>query len=431
MMASNRAKSYARSISLSQWSISSTKASNKRQSAANARRESKDRREAKDRRNTTASDRRKTAATRVKVRCPHKANGCEWVGDSDELQYHVDSCSKRPWRCKYCNFISNIGLTPKEHIPQCGKYPVACPNGCEIGNVPREDLEKHRDECPLEPVDCEFADAGCRTRIARRYLSRHLEACQQQHMLSATLLNLKLTKEAILEKDRIIVEKDEIIAKKDSHLAKRDRIIAEKDKQLAEKDKQLAEKERVIAEMDANGARKEDKLSEIHTLLKKQSSTVCRIMTSVDHLLVGSVCHKLTLRGFSECQKKGDFGDWYSEPLYSHPGGYKLRLNIATNGAREVRDTHLSTLLILLKGESDAKLPWPVTFAVTLRLLNQFEGGSNIEKMRHCSFTSSASSKSLPSFIMFKEFIPLETLRKNTQYLRNDSLTFHLFIHTL
>ena len=422
---SNRSKSYGRSISLSQWSISS-RGGNKKQSS------SKSSSSSRQNGTTSRSDRRRNVGGGgVKVRCPHKANGCEWVGNSEDLSHHVDSCLKRPWRCKYCNFISTIGLTPREHIPQCGKYPVACPNGCEIGNVPRDDIDKHRSECPLEPVDCDFADAGCNTKIARRYLNRHMEACQQQHMLSATLLNLRLTKEALLEKDRIIAEKDELIARKDNQVAKRDRIIAEKDKQLAEKDKQLEEKDKVIGEKDASATKKDEKLLEIHSSLKKQCCAVSRIMNSVDHLLAGSICHKLTLKGFSDCQKKGDFGDWYSDPLYSHPGGYKLRLNIATNGAREVRNTHISTLLILLKGDNDGKLSWPITFAVTLRLLNQFEGGSNVEKMRHCFFASSASSKSLPSFIMFREFIPLEILRKNTQFLKNDMLHFHLFINPL
>lgn len=427
---SNRSKSNGRNISLSQWSISSSRAGNKRQPS------SKSSSSSRQNGTTSRSDRHGRRGAYgggggVKVRCPHKANGCEWVGNSEDLNRHVDSCSKRPWRCKHCNFISTIGMTPREHIPQCEKYPIPCPNGCEIGNVPRDDIDKHRSECPLEPVDCDFADAGCNTKIARRYLTRHMEACQQQHMLSATLLNLRLTKEALLEKDRIIAEKDELIARKDNQVAKRDRIIVEKDKQLAEKDRLLQEKDRVIGEKDASATKKDEKLLEIHSSLKKQCCAVSRVMTSVDHLLTGSTCHKLTLKGFSDCQKKGDFGDWYSDPLYSHPGGYRLRLNIATNGAREVRNTHISILLILLKGDNDGKLPWPVTFSVTLRLLSQFEGGSDIEKIRHCFFAASASSKSLPSFIMFKEFIPLELLRNSTQFLKNDMLHFHLFINPL
>lgn len=428
-MASNRARSYARSISLSQWSLTPSRANGRKKSSS--RSPSKLSAASKSRQGPTISDHHNGKCTGVKVRCPHKANGCDWVGDSEALKYHIDSCSTQPWRCKYCNFISTIGISPREHISQCGKYPVPCPNGCEINNVPREDLDRHRSQCPLEPVDCEFVEAGCKAKIARRYLGRHLEACQQQHMLSATLLNLKLTKEAITDKDRIITEKDEIIAKKDSQVAKRDRIIAEKERLLAEKDKQLAEKDKVIAEKDANMTKKDEKLLEVQASLKKQCYIVNRIMVSVDHLLVGGVCHKLTLRGFSDCQKRNDFGDWYSEPFYSHSGGYKLRLNVATNGARDVRNSHLSVLLIMLKGENDGKLSWPVTFVVSLRLLNQFEGGAPIEKVRHCFFATGASSKSLPSFVMFKEFISLELLRKSTHYLKNDSLHFHLVIHTL
>ena len=89
-----------------------------------------------------------------------------------------------------------------------------------------------------------------------------MEACQKQHMLSATLLNLRLTREALLEKDRIIAEKDDVIARKDNQVAKRDKIIAEKDKQLAEKDKLLQEKEEVIGEKDASATKKDGKLME-------------------------------------------------------------------------------------------------------------------------------------------------------------------------
>ena len=431
----NRAKSYARNLSLSQWSI----ASSSRHNGTPARKHSHPKspskmgsssRRASERLPPLMRERHRSTAG-IRVKCPHKSNGCEWVGDSEELNYHIESCTKRSWRCRYCNFVSTAGMTPRDHVPQCSKYPVPCPNGCEAGSIARDDIDKHLSECPLEPVECEFSDAGCSTKIARRYLPRHLEACQQQHVLSATLLNLKMTKEAIAEKDRVITEKDEIIARKDHQLAKRERIIMEKDKQLSDKDKELAEKDRVIAERDTNAARMEERLLELYSLLKKQTGGVNRIMASVDHLLMGGVCHKITLRGFSACQKKGDFGDWYSDPIYSHPGGYKLRLNIATNGAREVRNTHMSVLLILLKGESDGKLSWPVTFAVTLRLLNQFEGGSHFEKVKHCFFAASASSKNMPSFIMFKEFIPLEMLRKDAQFLKNDTLYFHFIVHTL
>ena len=44
---------------------------------------------------------RKTINT-LKVRCPHKKNGCEWVGELGDLNNHSTSCPKRPWKCQYC-----------------------------------------------------------------------------------------------------------------------------------------------------------------------------------------------------------------------------------------------------------------------------------------------------------------------------------------
>ena len=112
------------------------------------------------------------------------------------VDQYAAACPKRPWQCQYCEFASTNDLQ-KEHVEQCTKYPIPCPNKCEVGTVPRCDVEKHRTECALEPVACEFTDIGCSVKVARRDLKIHMEESQQQHLLSATLLNLKLTKETI------------------------------------------------------------------------------------------------------------------------------------------------------------------------------------------------------------------------------------------
>ena len=182
---------------------------------------------------TTVQDkfhRRKVKA--VQVRCPHKASGCEWVGEAGGLRQHVDSCPKCPWKCQYCEFASTCDAQVN-HEEICMYYPTPCSNKCEVGTVPRCDVEDHRKKCPLEIVSCEFADVGCSVKIARRDLKKHMEESQQQHLLSATLLNLKLTRENIAEKDH----------QKDHQLAEKDRQLIE---MIAEKDHQLAEKDRVI-----------------------------------------------------------------------------------------------------------------------------------------------------------------------------------------
>ena len=86
----------------------------------------------------------------------------EWVGVViNEVKQHSDSCPKRPWQCQYCDLGSSydIGVVC-EHLSICTKYPVVCPISCEVGSVPRCDLEAHLMVCPLQPVTCEHADVG-------------------------------------------------------------------------------------------------------------------------------------------------------------------------------------------------------------------------------------------------------------------------------
>ena len=150
----------------------------------------------------------KRKVNELKVRCPNKGSGCEWVGDLGSVDQHVNSCPKRPCQCDFCGFKDTYEVVTNDHSPVCVKYPEPCPNQCEIGTVPRCDMEKHLTQCPLQLVECEFAQAGCREKIPRQNLSCHMEEGAQCHLLSMSLFNLNLTRELhqkMDEKDRQIV----------------------------------------------------------------------------------------------------------------------------------------------------------------------------------------------------------------------------------
>ena len=145
----------------------------------------------------------------LKVCCSHKKSGCEWVGELGDLNNHSTSCPKRPWKCQYCGLESTIDVGTNEHTPNCAQYPLPCPNQCEIGTVPRCDAEKHLLVCPLQLVECKFANVGCEVKVPRRDLIRHMTENAQHHLMSTTLLNLRLTRELhqkMEEKDQQIAE---------------------------------------------------------------------------------------------------------------------------------------------------------------------------------------------------------------------------------
>ena len=206
-----------------------------------------------------------------------KQNGCEWEGEVGGLQKHANSCPKQPWKCQYCKFASTYDVQAN-HEEHCTQYPTPCPNKCEVGTVPRCNVESHCKKCPLELVSCEFADVGCDVKIARRDLRKHMEESQQQHILSATFLNLRLSKETIAEKDNQLAEKDHQLAEKDHQLAEKDHLLADKDRQVAEalavKDHQLTEKDCQLTEKD----------HQLKILAEKD-----RLLTEKDHQLTAKL----------------------------------------------------------------------------------------------------------------------------------------------
>ena len=167
----------------------------------------------------------------VRIFCLNKASGCEWIGEVGGGKQHSLSCPKRPWKCQHCEAVTTFDIKAT-HLMNCTHYPTACPNQCDIGTIPRSKVDEHLTVCPLEVVQCEFTDIGCTIKMIRQELKRHIEENLQQHLLAASRLNLKLSREMIAERDRQIMEKD--------------RQLAEKDHQLAEKDKQVAELQKLL-----------------------------------------------------------------------------------------------------------------------------------------------------------------------------------------
>ncbi|XP_065916965.1 TNF receptor-associated factor 4-like [Dysidea avara] len=137
------------------------------------------------------------------VMCINVERGCEWqgalsdidnhLGNSDGCQFedvncindcgmmlqrrhmasHVKTeCTCRKINCQYCDIIGEHQFIDGEHKKRCPKFPLSCPNKCEVGIILREDMETHKNECPFEEVEC-FVKCG---KILRRQdLTSHIE----------------------------------------------------------------------------------------------------------------------------------------------------------------------------------------------------------------------------------------------------------------
>ena len=69
--------------------------------------------------------------------------------------------------CQYCGVDGEYQLIEGEHKHLCPKFPLPCPNKCDVGSVPRQDITEHRKMCPLEEVEC---SNECGKILQRKYL---------------------------------------------------------------------------------------------------------------------------------------------------------------------------------------------------------------------------------------------------------------------
>ena len=315
----------------------------------------------------------KRVVNSLKVRCPHKGRGCEWIGNLGDLDQHANVCPKRPWRCQYCDFTAAYSVGANEHLPQCPKFPEPCPNRCEVGTVQRCDLESHlATECPLQLVACEFSRAGCTEKVPRKDLARHMEGNMQKHLLSMSLLNLSLTRELHEKMD----EKDRQIAELQLQLEQLDGNVKRQSQQLDGK---------VDQKLQQLDGRVEQKFQQLNGRVELEFQLQDEKVKQQFQDLVGSVhTEEFTIREFSQWRQEKK-GNWYSEPFYSFAQGYKFQFNI------DFDTHHMRIYLYLHKGEHDDTLSWPITCICNVWIMNQERGKKHIAKSSRWEWNSTTS----------------------------------------
>ena len=111
------------------------------------------------------------------------------------LSIHTETkCPCRKINCQYCHDTGEYQFIEGQHKEECPKLPLLCPNKCEVGSVPREDMEAHRKECPLEMIQCEYYSVGCEIRMARKDQEKHKKENMEDHLMKTNhILTNKLT----------------------------------------------------------------------------------------------------------------------------------------------------------------------------------------------------------------------------------------------
>ena len=131
-----------------------------------------------------------------------------------------------------------------------------------------------------------------------------------------------------------------------------------------------------------------------------------------------------------QAAKEGSKEQLNSEPFYTSPHKYKVKMSLQPNGSGAEKNTHLSVFITIMKGEYDAILPWPFLPQVTFTLIDQQEDTSQRENVvrsfkadpRNKVYARPVSNKNLrrgfPAFMSHEQLQTRRYIVDNTIFLK-------------
>ena len=344
----------------------------------------------------------------LKVKCPNWEKGCEWQGDlgdaaqhtstncpaeiipcprgckkavlKENLEQHAVTCTQRAYKCPHCYFEDTFTVVTTVHFTVCAGFPLLCPAGCYTYH-PRARMGDHLTGCSEELVPCKYTSVGCKERIKRKQLLTHLEDWKDVHLKGAM--------------DRV--------------------------EQLS---MDLSEACTLVWSMTGGAKPDTSRLPlPIHPWLQNTPTCYPRPpwIFKIDEFR----------------DKKENDAAWFSDPVYSHFGGYKVGLRVHCNGKGNVKGAFVSVHIYLMRGDNDNNLKWPFKGTIKVSLLNQLVDGHHLTKQ----LWSPNEAVQMPSQRVTEgeiarfghghtKFISHQKLRncgsKNKQFLKDDTLFFRV-----
>ena len=309
------------------------------------------------------------------IYCRNKEKGCEWIGEISDLENHLDGCQHANVRCTDCNtelerhclinhvknecplqvidcqFCFTTGMRQfiegPQHKVDCF---VPCPNKCGVERISCEDIDEHNKICPTVIVRCDYHAMGCECSMIRRDMEAHSKENVYDHLQLTRKYLDKFTQEYVRFLDQHYeTEKAVIDLERKVQQITLKNVMAEKRINQLEKELQL------IKQLQKEGnLQSRDSWIPVSWDGDNNVQAVTAGDNDVDSIPVLPVYVKMS--GFDKHRRNK--ARWYSDPFFSHKGGYKMCLHVKASGLGSgVRDVFVSVLLHLMKGPHDDEVP--------------------------------------------------------------------------
>lgn len=325
----------------------------------------------------------------VEVPCPA---GClEIVFRGDVKEHMIDSCVKREYKCEYCGYEASYEMIAVKHWPTCENYILPCPNECGAGDVTRGGMEAHLRRCPKSRVPCLFAYAGCPGYAATETPSAHMERCSGPHL--------------------------ELMAEKVQYLQG----------EMEKKNTQMSNMERKVRQQD-------DAIKALTRQLQSLASIVGEEYSfpPPKNLQPFIPPPDIVVPSFDKLKRNDEW--WFSPSFYTHVGGFKMCVGVCPNGSGKFKGSHVSVTFHLMRGPFDDDLVWPFRGELTVQLINQKKGKSQLEET--ANIHEDTVSEKATSRVMngerntagfgFMQFVSHKQLSALSGCLENDSLRMRI-----
>ena len=350
---------------------------------------------------TTPDHFNKRRVRNFKVKCHNKGRGCQWQGNLGDADKHINTnCDYQIVECDNEGCDEEIERRHLAHHMhnECSERMYNCPFCAEEGTY-CEVTTVHFTACEELPLNC---PGGCgKQGLQRGNMAHHLfEDCPNE---------LVPCRFAIAGCQQIVKRKDlqQHLKDKDRHLD----VVLSSHVTLS------------LLFRDIVNDRKPKLPLPFCAWLQNTPSCYPRPPWVIK------------MEGFQK--KKERNVQWYSAPVYSHFGGYKMCLKVCANGVGEGKGTHVSVQICMMRGAHDKNLKWPFEGTVEISLLNQLEDSehytdtiwepwNDIPETSSGRVTEGERSEGWGD----SEFVPHDELDydddDNRQFLKDDTLFFRV-----
>ena len=242
------------------------------------------------------------------VRCPQKELGCDWEGELRKVESHLNPAG------------SGVGVLSESK--GCGYVVVECPYQCGV-QLQRRLLQEHEMKvCPKRPVEVQIASLTQkvemiavefeRVTVENQQLKLELHDIKEAHKNVKQELN-QVKHDSQLELNYLKEELKEVKIKNESL-----QTALNKQQKLCDE----LRKEQIPVKTDiSKQALQNSKLGD----LEKQC-----LLLQAHRIPLPIPPFYFTVPNISHCQKNNLV--YWSKPFYSHPGGYKMAVDVYPNG---------------------------------------------------------------------------------------------------